>query len=102
MYLTFALLAAPMLFFLLVWVAVTAYRLYFPEKALPFDQDVMVRRWRMTAVGQNLPVGVREIRQEQRERLQATSPTSSYHYADGYSLEGLPEYWMEDLYVRRN
>ncbi|ARA93518.1 hypothetical protein AWN76_010355 [Rhodothermaceae bacterium RA] len=102
MYLTFALLAAPMVFFMLIWVVVTAYRIYFPEKPLPFEQDPVVRRWRMTSVGHSIPVGVREIRQDQRERLQTTSPTASYHYADGYASEGLPEYWMEDLYLRRN
>lgn len=102
MYLTFAFLAAPLLFFMLVWVAVTAYRIYFPEKSIPFNRDPVVQRWWVGAAERGIPVGVREIREDQRERHRATTPMPSYHYANGYSLEGLPEDWIEDLHLRRN
>jgi hypothetical protein len=101
MYLTLAILAAPMLFFMLIWAVVTAYRIYFPEKPLPFEQDPMMVRRRVTATGRSVAVGVREIREDQRMRQRAVARTS-YHYAGGLSLEGLPEDWMEDLWVRRN
>ena len=44
---------------------------------------------------------VREIREDQRARQKATAPPP-YHYVEGFSLEGLPVDWMEDLWVRRN
>lgn len=101
MYLTFAILVAPILFFMLIWVVVTAYRIYFPEKPLPYEQDPLMVRRRQTRAGHAVAVGLREIREDQRARREALAPVD-YHYTDGFSLEGLPADWMEDLWLRRN
>lgn len=97
----FAILIAPLLFFLVTWVAATAYRIYFPERPLPFENDPVLVRRRAAATGAEVPVGFREIREDQlrlqRERM--TAP--SYFYA-GSASEGLPSDWMDDLWRRRN
>lgn len=96
----FAILIAPLLFFLVTWVAATAYRLYFPERPLPFRKDPVVLRRRAAATGSQVPVGFREIRQDQL-RLQRERMKAPYFYA-GSASEGLPSDWMDDLWRRRN
>lgn len=100
LYLTFAILVAPILFFVFTWAAVTAYRLLAPEKPILPGGDPVVVRKRATESGQYVAVGVREIREDQRLlfRDQIRSP---YYYSAGFS-EGLPSIWMEDLWQRRN
>ncbi|MEM1127119.1 MAG: hypothetical protein AAGI71_10740 [Bacteroidota bacterium] len=100
MYITFALLVAPILFFMVTWAVVTVYRLYFPEEPLPYDQDPTMLRRRATLQGHSVPVGVREIREDQRLRQHTVVP-ASYHYACDGSC-GLPEAWVNDLWERRN
>ena len=100
LYLTFAILITPILFFVFTWAAVTAYRLLAPEKPIPFERDPVVVRKRAAEAGDYVAVGVREIREDQRLlfRDQIRPP---YHYTAGFS-EGLPSVWMEDLWQRRN
>jgi hypothetical protein len=100
MLLLFATLIGPILFFLFVWVVATAYRLYFPEQPLPYEKDPVVIREKATAQGESVPVGVREIRADQRRNQRHKTP-ESYHYAWGGS-DGFPEAWQEDLWRRRN
>jgi len=96
----FFVLVGPLLFVLLVWVAATAYRLYNPERPLPFEEDPVVQREEASAQGQAVPVGVREIRADQR-RQRRQSDVTEYRYAWGRS-EGLPKGWQDDLWRRRN
>jgi hypothetical protein len=96
----FFVLIGPILVFLIIWVGATVYRLYFPEHPLPFDQDPVVKRERATLEGESVPVGVREIRADQR-RERRQEDITVYNYAWGGS-EGLPDEWREDLWRRRN
>lgn len=100
MSLFFFVLTGPLLVLLLAWVGATVYRLYHPEQALPFEEDPVVKRERAAAEGTAVPVGVREIRADQR-RHRRQSDATEYHYAWGGS-EGVPERWREDLWRRRN
>jgi len=100
MLLLFATLIGPILFFLFVWVVATAYRLYFPEQPLPYEKDPVVVREKATSQGESVPVGVREIRADQRRNQRRRAP-ASYHYAWGGS-DGFPDAWQEDLWRRRN
>jgi len=96
----FFVLIGPVLVFLIIWVGATVYRIYYPELPLPFEQDSVVQRERASLEGKSVPVGVREIRADQRRERRQENVTV-YNYAWGGS-EGLPEEWHEDLWRRRN
>lgn len=96
----FLVLVGPILVFLFIWVAATVYRLYFPDTPLPFEQSDVMRRANATSEGKRVPVGVREIREDQR-RQRRQEDVTIYNYAWGAS-EGVPESWREDLWRRRN
>lgn len=96
----FFVLVGPILVFLLIWAAAAAYRLYFPEHPLPFRDDDVVKRAEATSNGKRIPVGVREIRADQR-RERRQEDVTIYNYAWGAS-EGVPESWREELWQRRN
>ena len=97
----FAVVAVPVLFIALVWVGVTAYRLMRPETPLSFEHDPIRIRQRTAAAGEDVLVGVREIREDQRYYQRAQSRARSYRYEYG-SSEGLPKSWADDLWHRRN
>ena len=99
-YLAFAAFAIPVLFFMLTWAFVTAYRLLFPEEPRPPQKDPVVVRKVAAAQGQYVPVGAREIREDQRQYL-SEHPPAFYTYAYGES-EGFPEKWYKDLLHRQN
>ena len=99
-YVLFAVIVAPVLFFMLTWALVTVYRLLFPDEPAPSEQDPVVDRQHATSRGEYVPVGAREIREDRRYYLRA-HPPASYLYVYGES-EGLPELWTEDLWRRRN
>ena len=96
----FAIIAVPILFFMLTWVVVTACRIFFPEKPQVVERSATMMRRRASEEGVSIPVGVREIREDQRHQF-IQSTDSSYFYAHGDS-EGLPLSWFEDLHDRRN
>lgn len=96
----FAIVAVPILFFMLTWVVVTACRIFFPEKPYIVKRDYSVLRRRAAREGMTVPVGAREIREDQRY-LFRHSPETTYHYSDGDS-EGLPASWFDELHQRRN
>lgn len=102
MLLLFATIVGPIFFFLLAWVVATAYRLYFPERPLPFENDPVVVRERATASGKTLPVGVREIRADQRRRQRQHEPQVEYEYRPWSGPEAFPEEWRHNLWLRRN
>lgn len=101
MLLLFATLVGPILFFLLIWGVATAYRLTHPERALPFEESPIFTREKMTAQGHNVPVGVREIREDQRRHRRQRDVTPTYQYR-AWGPSGIPEGWREDLWRRRN
>jgi len=96
----FFVLVGPILVFLVIWAAAAVYRLYFPERALPFAQDDSAWRSEAASRGEYVPVGVREIR-ARRRREGHREDVTIYNYAWGAS-EGVPESWKEDLWHRRN
>ena len=96
----FAIVAVPILFFMLTWVVVTACRIFFPEKPQLMERDFSVINRRAAREGMSVPVGAREISEDQRY-LYRHSPETAYHYAHGDS-EGLPINWFEELQNRRN
>ena len=100
LYFAFAALAIPVLFFMLTWAVVTAYRLLFPEEPPPPPPDPVVIRKVAAARGEYMPVGAREIREDQRQYFSEQAP-ASYTYAHGES-EGFPEKWRQDLLRRQN
>lgn len=100
LYLIFLIVAVPVFFFMLTWAIVTACRLLFPEQPLPPERDPVVIRKHAASEGVSVPVGVREIREDQRHQRQTVPPTP-YIYAYG-SSDGFPDSWQEDLWRRRN
>ncbi len=100
MYIFFFLIALPLLLCMVAWAVVTAYRIFRPTQPLPFERDPVIVRQKVAASGAGVPVGVREIREDQRYHQQAPY-RPSYRYAFGGS-EGLPPAWKDDLWLRRN
>lgn len=97
----FFVLVGPILVFLLIWAGAAAYRLYFPERPLPFEKEHSGRWTRsMTDSDGGVPVGVRDIREQQR-RERRQEDVTIYNYAWGAS-KGVPESWKEELWQRRN
>lgn len=96
----FVAVVIPILFMGLTWVAVTAYRVLFPEEGRPYEEEPVVVRQKATAEGTSVPVGAREIREDQRY-LFSVSSSVYYSYAYGES-DGIPEIWIEDLWRRQN
>ena len=99
-YFAVAAVTVPVLFFMLTWAVVTAYRLLFPEEPQPPEKDPVVIRKVTTAQGKHVPVGAREIREDQRHYY-SEHPPASYTYLYGES-DGFPQKWDEDLSLRRN
>lgn len=89
------LILIPTAFCMLTWVVVTAGRLLFPERPLPFDRD-RLQAWPPQA-SLEVPVAARDIRQDQQRRRQVRT----YQYLGGDS-EGLPAAWHDELWLRRN
>ncbi len=97
MYVLFVIVVAPVFLLLLLWAGMMAHRLYFPDKRVPLQRVSLLRGAR--AAGRAMPVGVREIREAQRQHL--GEQVSAYHYA-GAGSDGFPSDWVEDLWRRRN
>lgn len=85
---------------MLTWVIVSAYRLLRPEEPLPIEHDPAFMRREATKHGQSIPVGWREIREDQKRYLKEKSAVP-YDYA-GEATEALPSEWIDDLWQRRN
>jgi len=92
--------AVPILFMMLTWVLVTAYRILKPEDPLPYEYDAAFLRQQATQAGHSMPVGVREIREDQRHaRRMSFQQAYEYH---GMPTAVLPESWRDDLWLRRH
>lgn len=98
MLLVFTLVFIPILCCMLVWAAVTAYRLLRPEEVEAFIEDPALLHLEAFEVQAPVPVGVREIREDQRR---ARHLHIRYYYTQGYS-HGLPDLWLDQLWDRRN
>ncbi|GIV57614.1 MAG: hypothetical protein D6746_02070 [Bacteroidetes bacterium] len=91
------LVAVPVLFFMIAWVIVTAWRILHPEEPRPFAEEPVAVRRRARARGVPVPVGARDIRDDQRFR----DDDPPYHFSPAGS-DGFPMAWREDLWIRRN
>ncbi len=99
--LIFIIVAIPVIFCMLIWVAATVYRLYFPEKPLPLESQLaFISKAHHGTHDLAVPVGVREIKEEQR-RSQDVGRIPPYHFSCGIS-NGLPSCWLDDVWLRRN
>ena len=96
----FAIVVVPILFFMITWVAITACRLLFPPEHEEVVEDPGKIRYIATQEGYSIPVGVREIKEDQRFYSDKLAHTT-YHYEYGDS-EGLPLSWFEEIVNRRN
>lgn len=96
MYLLLMLILGSMLFSMLVWAIVTAGRILFPERPLPFDREFSLRAWTMHSRSR-APVHVTAS----RATALSHSAQAPYHFEEGHS-DGLPESWVDDLWLRRN
>lgn len=92
----FFLVAVPAILLMTVWAAVTAYKLLFPDDALPFAPSGQRRR-RM-ARGESVPVRFRDILEDERARQSVPAPP---HDADGASTPPSNPLF-DDLWLRRN
>lgn len=99
MVLVFVFTAVPLLFFVATWMVVTVCRLYTPTSAAVQD-DSLWAFVRQQSLREPLPVGARQIREDQR-RYQRTLAGEPYQFLVGAS-EGLPQAWQDDLWQRRN
>lgn len=98
--LIFLIVAVPILFCMITWVAATAYRLYFPEKPLPLERELtFVSHIESTPSQLPVPIGVREIKEDERRRR--LSQSTSYQFTNGMS-SGVPSDWLDDVWQRRN
>lgn len=93
-------LFAPTLLIVTAWGLTTLYRIYFPERLIPLDEDPFFLKKRAIEQGEVVSVGVFEIYEAQQKRRQE-GPTVPYFYYEQTS-EGWPDEWTLDLWERRN
>ncbi|MEX0747489.1 MAG: hypothetical protein WD275_05760 [Rhodothermales bacterium] len=98
--LIFVLIGAPVVFCVLTYLVATAYRVYFPEMQPPIEQPPEAAPRRSFRTDEPVPVGVREIKEDQR-RMMSILAASSYSFSHGFS-SGLPSDWMDEVWRRRN
>lgn len=99
MFFLFAGLVGLTFFALLVWAGTMVYRLYNPEQSQPFAEHPVVQRERAATRGEQVSVGVREIRADRRRERRAEEERRDYVWGRS---DGIPEAWREDLWIRRN
>lgn len=97
----FMMVVVPVVLFLVIWVVVTAMRILVPERPLPVEVDPALLRRVAAARGRQVPVGLQEIREDQRRYVRQRFGEQPYHYLPGEP--GLfPLEWLEDVHQRRN
>jgi hypothetical protein len=93
------LVTVPVAFCMLTWVLATVYRLYFAERVESIP-DIPIQFSRpLRSFDTVVAVGVREIKESQRKRL--NSSHCRYTFSRGLS-NGLPSDWLDDMWRRRN
>lgn len=100
-FMIFVMMVIPIAFFMIVWTIGVAYRLLAVEEPNPTPNDVAVLRKRMAEEGMGVPVGIREIREDQR-CLDAFGDSSEEYVYEGLPRYSLPHCWIENLEQRRN
>jgi hypothetical protein len=95
----FVLVAIPVIILVVVWAAVSAFRLYFPERPLPLLPDDVLIREKARLNGEAVAVSALDIREDLRRKKHEALVT--YQYA-GTATAHVPEPWIADLHRRRN
>lgn len=101
MWILFVVVGIPIVFTMLVWVLVTAWRVLNHDDGRPIDKDPRLRRLQKIRSGNALEVHFEDIRFLERERAETVPPRLGYRFDEGYST-GLPPEWLEELSERRN
>ncbi|HYE96328.1 MAG TPA: hypothetical protein VD962_08970 [Rubricoccaceae bacterium] len=83
-----------------VWSAVMAFRVLYPERPLPGVPDEAARREAMRRLGHTLPVGFREIANDQRRRTRV--PAMPRRQVAGPDIPPDDAPLAEELWRRRN
>lgn len=97
--LVFLMMGLPIIFFLVVWSAGMAIRLTAVERNPVDEVDAFILRHELTLKGEAIPVGARDIRQDQL--LHSRLRNVEYEY-EGDPRYSLPHRWVEDLHRRVN
>lgn len=95
----FVLVAIPVIILVVVWSAVSVYRLYFPEDPLPLLPDDVLLREQARLKGEAVAVSALDIREDLRRQKHQALVT--YQYA-GSATAHVPDSWIADLIRRRN
>ncbi|MBT8401253.1 MAG: hypothetical protein KJO98_12305 [Rhodothermia bacterium] len=96
----FAVLGVSLVVALLAWAIVTGFRIWGSDQEVALDRHAVVIRRQAARAGASVPVGAREIRQDQEF---GDSYKTLFEYElgpDGSS--GVPPSWFTDLWMRRN
>lgn len=97
----FIIVGTPILFLMMVWVVVTAWRILRPDDPVALEDDpAFVRKQRLLR-GQVARVRFQEIRELERERTPVGPDCDEYSLFEGVSY-GVPVTWYSDLDQRRN
>lgn len=97
MHVIFIAAVLPPLIVIMAWAAITAIRICIPERRTPSVQHRIWIRQQMEEARESTPVGVSEIRENQRRLLRKVQ--------QAYSLSGarrVVDIWADDLWTRRN
>ena len=92
----FFVVAVPVIVLMTVWAGVMAFRLLFPEDALPFEPSA--RRRRATAGGQSVPVRLHDIVEDQQARYAVAARERAARGPETPATNPL----FDDLWLRRN
>jgi len=97
MWIALAIVGGPIAFLLLVWVIVTAVRLWRPEQPIPLQQDPVVKRRYRIRAGEPVLLHFEDIRDIERERKTVMTGSGLNDGEDVYGPD-----WTSDLDLRRN
>ncbi len=85
---------------LLTWTVVISLKIWERDDPVALKRESVLVRREAAEAGMALPVGAREIREDQQfsEEAQAVLP---YEYGP-LGSSGIPAVWHDDLWIRRN
>jgi len=96
----FAVLGLSLVVGLLAWAIVTGLRIWGDEEEVALDRHAVVVRRQAARAGASVPVGAREILQDQ-EYGDSCKALFDYELGPDGST-GVPPSWFTDLWMRRN
>ncbi len=100
MVIVFAVLGVALVVGLLAWAIVTGFKIWGVEEEAESQRLAMALRQELARAGSSVPVGAREIRQDQEHAESFQSLLTYERWPDGST--GVPPAWFNDLWMRRN